>query len=121
MNHELLNLLGSLALKCGIIMVLIVLACLVTPRMAKWIQNKNPQLADKIERKGLAAPERVENTATGHSPQENYEVHSAFEASKEEDFDPNYKIYNQDIYALNFGKKKKKAEPPQEVSTDEDN
>ena len=120
MNHELLNLLGSLALKCGIIMVLIVLACLVTPRMAKWIQNKNPQLADKIERKGLAAPERVENTATGHSPQENYEVHSAFEASKDENFDPNYKIYNQDIYALNFGKKNKKSDDIQGAVSDGD-
>jgi hypothetical protein len=120
MNHELLNLLGSLALKCGIIMVLIVLACLVTPRMAKWIQKKNPQLADKIERKGLAQPERVEDTATGHSPQENYEVHSAFEASKDENFDPNYKIYNQDIYALNFGKKNKKSDDKQGAVSDGD-
>lgn len=98
--------LGTLAVKCIIIMVLIVLACLVTPRMAKWIQKKNPQLADKIEKGGLGAPERVDDAATGHSPQE-YEAHSAFESSKEEGFDPNYKIYNEDIYAFSFGKKKK--------------
>ena len=109
MNHELLNLLSSLALKCGIIMVLIVLACLVTPRMAKWIQKKNPELAKKIERDGI-----------GNASAEDYEAHSAFEASKEDDFDPNYKIYNEDIYAFNFGKKKKKAEDKQEAQNNED-
>ena len=107
MNNELLSLLGTLAGKCIIMLVLIVLACLVTPRLAKWIQKNNPELADKIEHAGLGAPERVEDTVTGHSPQEKYEAHSAFEASKDEDFDPNYKIYNEDIYAFNFGKKKK--------------
>ncbi|WP_295153587.1 hypothetical protein [uncultured Ruminococcus sp.] len=116
MNTELLGKLGSLAVSCIIIMALIVVACLITPKLAKWIQKKNPQLADKIERGGPGSdkPARVDDAATGRSPQEDYEAHSAFESSKEEDFDPNYKIYNEDIYAFNFGKKKKKTEDDQE-------
>ena len=118
MNSELLSLLGPLAVKCCIVMAFIVLACLVTPKLAKWIEKKNPALAEKIEQRGVA-PERADNAAEGNSPRE-YEAHSAFEASKEEGFDPNYKIYNEDIYALNLGRKKKKAEAPQEESGDED-
>lgn len=105
MNSELLSLLGLLAVKCCIVMAFIVLACLVTPKLAKWLQKSNPELAEKIERGGLGAPERVDDAVTGHSPQEEYEAHSAFESSKDDSFDPNYKIYHEDIYAL--GKKKK--------------
>ncbi len=118
MNTELLSRFGGLAVGCIIIMGLIVLACLVTPKLAKWIEKKNPALAEKIEQRGVA-PERVDDAATGHSPHE-YEAHSAFEASKEDGFDPNYKIYNEDIYALNLGRKKKNAEAPQEETGDED-
>lgn len=121
MNTELLSRLGGVAVSCIIIMGLIVIACLVTPKLAKLIEKKNPDLAEKIERRGLA-PERVDDTATGLSPQE-YEAHSAFEASKEEDFDPNYKIYHEDIYALNFGKKKKnkQAEKSLDITGVEEN
>ena len=118
MNSELLSVLGPLAVKCCIVMAFIVLACLVTPKLAKWIEKKNPGLSDRIEHGGLGAPERVDDAATGHSPQE-YEAHSAFEASKDESFDPNYKIYNEDIYAFNFGGKKKAADK-QEVKSDDD-
>ena len=101
MNTELLSKLGSLAVTCVIAMILIVLACLVTPKLAKWIEKKNPELAEKIERDGI-----------GKTSAEDYEAHSAFEASKEDDFDPNYKIYNEDIYAFNFGKKNKSEDKP---------
>ena len=50
MNSELLSLLGPLAVKCCIVMAFIVLACLVTPKLAKWLQKSNPELAEKIER-----------------------------------------------------------------------
>ncbi len=106
MNTELLGKLGDLALSCVIVMAFIVLACLVTPKIARWIEKKNPQLAQRIEKRGLG-PERVDDTATGRDPQD-YEAHSAFEASKLDDFDPNYKIYNTDIYGVDFKKKKKK-------------
>lgn len=109
MNEELLSKLWQLGGTVVIVMILIVLACLVTPKIAKWIEKNNPDLADKVERTGLA-PERVEEDAKGRIPDENsgegYEAHSVFEASKEEDFDPNYKIYNEDIYGWNFKKKK---------------
>ena len=107
MNTELLSKLGGLAVSCIIIMGLIVLACLVTPKLAKWLEKRNPGLTDRLEDRGIMPPERVDDAATGHSPQETYEAHSAFESSKDEDFDPNYKIYHEDIYGWNFGKKKK--------------
>lgn len=104
MNTELLGKLGSLAVSCIIIMGLIVLACLVTPKLAEWVKKKNPALAEKIEKGGLGASKGADDAA------ESYEAHSAFESSKDEKFDPNYKIYNEDIYAFNLGKKKKKSE-----------
>ena len=117
MNTELLSRLGGLAVSCIIIMGLIVIACLVTPKLAKLIEKKNPALADKIEKRGLA------NDDTAGSPPDKYEVHSAFEASSEEEFDPNYKIYHEDIYALNLGKKKnnKQAEKSLDITGVEEN
>ena len=38
---------------------------------------------------------------------ENYKVQGIFDKSHIDGWDPNYKIYNEDIYALNFKKKKK--------------
>lgn len=109
MNKELLAKLGQLGSTVVVVMIMIVLACLVTPKIAKWIEKKNPELAEKVERKGLA-PERVEEDAKGRIPEddsgEGYETHSTFESSEEEDFDPNYKIYHEDIYGFNFKKKK---------------
>lgn len=110
MNTELLSRLGSLAVGVVFVMIFIALACLVTPKIAKWVESKNPGLVERIEKRGLA-PERVDDDAKGRIPEDDaaqsYEAHSAFEASKEEDFDPNYKIYNEDIYGWNFKKKKK--------------
>jgi hypothetical protein len=52
----------------------------------------------------------LEEDAKGRIPEddsgEGYETHSTFESSEEEDFDPNYKIYHEDIYGFNFKKKK---------------
>ena len=51
-------------------------------------------------------PERVDGENTGNDP-ENYKVQGIFDKSHIDGWDPNYKIYNEDIYALNFKKKKK--------------
>ena len=112
MNTELLGLIGQVAGKCVIVMIFIALACIVTPRLARWIEKRNPDMAEKIEEGRLFGgedPERVEDNAKGRIPDEEYEAHSAFEASKIEDFDPNYKIYNTDIYGVELknGKKQK--------------
>ncbi|MBR1739262.1 MAG: hypothetical protein IJ737_03125 [Ruminococcus sp.] len=108
MNSELLAKMGELALSCVIIMGLIVLACLVTPRIARWIEKKNPELVKKIDPK----PEERDP--------ESYEAHSAFEASKIEGFDPNYKIYHGDIYGWGL-KKKDKSKNKKEDGVEQEN
>lgn len=89
MNKDMLSLLGQLGLGCVIIMALIFAACLVTPKLAAWIAKKHPEW------------DKASESDDG--------VHSAFESSKLEGFDPNYKIYHQDIYGVDFkhGKKQK--------------
>ena len=91
LNKELLLLLLKLAAGCVVIMTFIVIACLITPKIARFIEKRHPELAEKDD------PERVDGENTGNDP-ENYKV---------DGWDPNYKIYNEDIYALNFKKKKK--------------
>ena len=100
-NTEMLSLLGELALGCVIIMALIFVACIVTPKLAARIAKKHPDWE-------MTRPERVEDAAKGRIP-EDQEPHSAFESSTIEGFDPNYKIYHQDIYGVDFkhGKKQK--------------
>lgn len=104
MNTELLSRLGGIAVSCIIIMAFIVVACLVTPRLARWLEKRSPGLTERLEKRGILPPERVEDAATGRDPQETYEAHSAFESSKDEDFDPNYKIYHEDIYGWKLKK-----------------
>ena len=62
--------------------------------------SRHPELAEKDD------PERVDGENTGNDP-ENYKVQGIFDKSHIDGWDPNYKIYNEDIYALNFKKKKK--------------
>lgn len=83
--------LGAFAVKAVIIMALIALAAVATPYIAKVIdKHRKPEEPKKDD--GL------------HSAQN---VRGIFEASKDEDFDPNYKIYNTDIYGVDkkHGKK----------------
>lgn len=77
--------LGAFAVKAVIVMALIALAAIATPYIAKFV--------DKHRK-----PEK---------PKEDDEVRGMFDASKEDDFDPNYKIYNTDIYGVDkkHGKK----------------
>lgn len=98
LNKELLSTLFSLFFGCVIIMGLIVIACLVTPKIARWLEKKYPQLKD--------TPERVEGDLQGADPKD-VKVQGLFDRSQLEDFDPNYKIYNTDIYGVDFKHVKK--------------
>lgn len=112
LNKELLLLLGKLAIGCVIIMSLIVIACLITPKLARFIEKRHPNLAENDD------PERVDDNVTGNDPR-NYNVQGMFDKSKLDDWDPNYKIYNEDIYAFNFKKKKKQS--PEKSADNVDN
>ena len=98
LNKELVNTLLQLGAATAVIMLLIVLACLVTPKLARFLEKKYPQLKE--------SPERVEKKQ-GDNPES--DVQGPYDASKIDDFDPNYKIYNEDIYGVDFkhGKKRK--------------
>lgn len=110
MDRELADTLINVVIGSAFVMAFIVAACLVTPKLARLMEKKFPQLRE--------SPERVEESAKGQSPEdrasednspEKYTVKSIFESSKVEGFDPNYKIYNKDIYGVDFkhGKKQK--------------
>lgn len=82
--------LGAFAIKAGAVMVLIALAAVATPYIARLIDKHIKPHGSKENKDGAYIEQ---------------DVHSIFEASHDEDFDPNYKIYNTDIYG--FGKSKK--------------
>ena len=97
MNRELLGKLADFGLSFAIIMTLIVLACLVTPRIAKFIEKKNPRIA-----------ERNRQAEEKYISPEKYEVKDPYgKQETPEGFDPNYKIYNEDIYGVDFKYEKK--------------
>lgn len=75
--------LGAFTVKAVIVMVLIALAAVATPYVARVI--------DKHRRP----------TEQNHTEDE---VRGIFDASRDEDFDPNYKIYNTDIYGVKNNK-----------------
>lgn len=79
--------LAAFAVKAVIVMALIALAAVATPHIAKFVDKRRK-------------PEE---------PKEDDEVRGIFDASKENDFDPNYKIYNTDIYGVDkkHGKKQR--------------
>ncbi len=72
------SILGPFVFKAVLVMVLIALAAVATP-----------YIANKIDKNKKPAP-----------PKEDDGVHSMFEKSELQDFDPNYKIYNTDIYGV---------------------
>ena len=47
LNKELLLLLLKLAAGCVVIMTFIVIACLITPKIARFIEKRHPELAGK--------------------------------------------------------------------------
>ena len=100
MNKELIILLLKFAGVVVVVMGLILLCCVVTPRLAKRIEKKLPQNED--------ADGENEN---GVKP-EDYEVQGPFDPQKLDEYDLNYKIYNKDIYGVDFrhGKKQKRKD-----------
>ncbi|MGN0601378.1 MAG: hypothetical protein ACI4I7_01565 [Oscillospiraceae bacterium] len=97
MNTEHVKLLVQLILGCAVIMTVIALACIVTPKIAKFIIKRHPKLADN--------PERVGEDKADSEPS----VKGPYDAQKGK-YDLNYKIYNKDIYGVDFkhGKEKRK-------------
>lgn len=98
MNSEVTKLLIELVIGSAVIMAVIAAACIVTPRLAKLLSKNHPEW--------LESPARVEDSnESGTAP----EVKGAYDA-QHEDYDLNYKIYNTDIYGVDFkhGKEKRK-------------
>lgn len=94
MNSELVSLLIKLVIGSAVIMAVIAAACIVTPKLAALITKRHPQ---------WASPERVdEDIESGTAPS----VKGAYDA-QHEDYDLNYKIYNKDIYGVDFKHGKK--------------
>lgn len=94
MNSELVKLLVELLIGSGIVMALIAAACLITPKLAKVLSKRHPE---------WNSPARVDgDDKSGEAP----EVRGAYDAQKE-DYDLNYKIYNKDIYGVDFKHGKK--------------
>ena len=97
MNTELVKLLVQLVLGSAVIMAVIALACVITPKIAKAFYKRHPDWSE--------APERVDNDKAESEPS----VKGPYDAQKEK-YDLNYKIYNEDIYGVDFkhGKEKRK-------------
>ena len=94
MNSELVTLLVKLLIGSAIIVTLVAGACLITPRLAKLISKRHPE---------WNSPARVDGENESGEPPE---VKGAYDAQKE-DYDLNYKIYNKDIYGVDFKHGKK--------------
>ena len=96
MNKELVVLLLKFIGGIAVVMGLILLACLVTPKIARRIEKKLPP-ADGGE---------------GEVKPEDYTVQGHFDPQKLDEYDLNYKIYNKDIYGVDFrhGKKQKRKD-----------
>lgn len=90
-------------------MVLIYLVTAFLPKIAAAVDRARGKTSGKKsgdipDDKAEPSPERVEEDIKGSDPAD-YRVHSLFEASELEGWDPNHKIYNEDIYSLDFLKK----------------
>ena len=99
MDNELVKLLLKLILGSAVIMTFIALACILTPKIAKLISKRHPEW-------NAPPPERVQEDDESETAPS---VQGAYDAQKEE-YDLNYKIYNKDIYGVDFkhGKEKRK-------------
>ncbi len=99
MNKELVILLLKFAGVLAAVMALILLCCVVTPWIARKIEKKHPQdEEDSLDEDGVKP--------------EDYTVQGPFDPQKLDEYDLNYKIYNKDIYGVDFkhGKRKKRKD-----------
>ncbi|MBQ9375476.1 MAG: hypothetical protein IJU04_03960 [Ruminococcus sp.] len=94
MNSELVKLLIELVIGSVVIMAIIAVMCIITPKIAKAFTKRHPRFADN--------PERVDND-NNNTPS----VAGPYDAQHEE-YDLNYKIYNKDIYGVDFKHGKEK-------------
>ncbi|MGN0633707.1 MAG: hypothetical protein ACI4JW_07530 [Oscillospiraceae bacterium] len=88
MDSELVRLLLRVLGTTMLLMAMIMLCCVVTPHLAKLIDKR---LGNKKDN----APE---NPADPDEPS----VKGPYDASSDEEYDLNYKIYNKDIYGVDF-------------------
>lgn len=92
MDNELVSLLMRVAFTTLILMGVIALCCIVTPYLAKW-----------IDRHSKPRP-TTDETSDPDEPK----VKGVFDASSDPEIDLNYKIYNTDIYGVDFKNGKEK-------------
>ena len=90
MNSELVQLLMKVMFTSLGLMAVVMLCCVITPRLAKWIDAHRPPKKDEPQ---------DPNAPT---------VQGSFDASREPEYDLNYKIYNKDIYGVDFKHGKEK-------------
>lgn len=86
-------------------MALIFIITVFLPKIAAAVDRIMGKKSGNIpDDKAEPSPERVGNVNNGSDPAD-YEVHSLFEASELDGWDPNNKIYNEDIYCPDIFKK----------------
>ncbi|SDA12362.1 hypothetical protein SAMN02910447_00582 [Ruminococcus sp. YE71] len=90
MDNEVVKLLVRVMLTSMGLMAVIMVCCVVTPRLAKFIDS---------HRKTPPADSTPDGTP---------EVRGAFDAQSDPEYDLNYKIYNKDIYGVDFRHGKEK-------------
>ncbi len=97
MDSELVTMLLKFIGGIAVIMGLILLCCVLTPVIARKVEKKLPESQDDED--GAVKPE-------------DYEVQGPFDPQKLDEYDLNYKIYNKDIYGVDFkhGKKQKRKD-----------
>ncbi len=101
MEGGIVQLLVKVMLTTFVLMGVIMLCCIVTPRLAKWIDAHRRPAGDDG-----ADSVRAEN---GEPPQEGEpSVQGLFDKSSDPDYDLNYKIYHKDIYGVDFKHGKEK-------------
>lgn len=100
MDKELVEMLVKLVIGSAAVMALIAAACIITPKLAARIIKRYPKLG--------SSPERVDDDENADKVPE---VKGPYDA-QHEDYDLNYKIYNKDIYGVDFlnGKQKRKKD-----------
>lgn len=87
-------------------MLVIMLCCIATPRLAKWIDS----LRERPTKGGADDTADTDDVPT---------VRGIYDASSDKDYDLNYKIYNKDIYGVDFKNGKKGKESGQGDNLDE--
>ena len=99
MDSGIAEMLVKVMLTTFVLMAVIMICCVITPKLAKWIDAHRRPTKD-----GGADSVRAENGAD--TPDDG--VHSPFEKSSEPEYDLNYKIYHEDIYGVDFKHGKEK-------------